>query len=204
MPNFSTDGDLLAYEPNVFAELPFASQRLLKVTDASVSGSIVTSETGGFASLGAGNVVMLEGNAYAVAVVTDDHTLELTAAPVGLSATEDLTLIVPTMRPQAAVVHDELLRAVNIHMDDPAEELDEDAIVSVTLMKRLEAIGTLSRAYAGAIALVGDNKEINAKAERYRLRFTRALASAQVLIDTDGDGEADVWRSPGVARLVRD
>jgi len=203
MPNFSTDADLLAYEPHVFTDLPFAAQRLLRISDAAVADTTVTSDTGGFAALSPGYVVICEAMSYAIESITDDNTLELAQAPVDLSATEGLTLTVPTLAPQATLVHDELLRAIGIDVDDPAASLTEQSIVSRQLMQRLEAVGTLAHAYAAAVALVGDNETIHAKAERYRLRYRRALHVAQILIDTDGDGLADAWRSPGVARLTR-
>ncbi|MBI1373912.1 MAG: hypothetical protein GC159_14410 [Phycisphaera sp.] len=203
MPNFITDADLLAYEPNVFNDLPFASQRTLQVTDAAVSGTTVTSATGGFDALSAGDVAIVADVAHAVASITDDNTLELTAAPVALSATTGLTLTARTLAAQATLVHGELMRAVGIDADDPDETLDESSIVSVGVMRRLEALGALSRAYAAAVALVGDNEAINAKAAAYRQRFAMALSGAQVLVDTDGDGRADVWRTPGVVRLTR-
>lgn len=203
MSNFSNDADLLAYEPHVFTDLPFASQRRLRVTDAAVDGTTVTSETGGFTTVAAGQVVVIEALAYAIASITDDNTLELAAAPVELSTTTGLTLTVPTLAPQAALVHDELLRAIGIDVDDAGADITEQSIVSTQLMRRLEAIGTLAHAYAAAVALVGDNETINTKADRYRQRYQRALNVAQVLIDADGDGLADAWRSPGVGRMVR-
>jgi hypothetical protein len=194
MSNFSNDADLLAYEPYVFTDLPFASQRRLRVTDAAVDGTTVTSETGGFAALVAGQVVVIEALTYAIASITDDNTLELAAAPIELSSTTGLTLTVPTLAPQAWLVHDE---------DDAEADITEQSIVSTQLMRRLEAIGTLAHAYSAAVALVGDNETINAKADRYRQRYQRALNVAQVLIDADGDGLADAWRSPGVGWMVR-
>jgi len=100
-------------------------------------------------------------------------------------------------------VHGELMRAIGIDVDDPDETLGEASVISLGVMRRLETLGTLGRAYAAAVALVGDNRAINEKAARYRLRFASALNAAQVLVDTDGDGHADVWRTPGVARLTR-
>jgi len=203
MPNFITDADLLGYEPNVFNDLPFASQRKLHVTDAAVTGTTVTSATGGFIGLTAGDVAMIEEVAHAVASITDDNTLELAGAPVALSASVGLAMTVRTLEPQTALMHGELMRAVCIDVDDPDESLDETAIVSVGVMRRLEALGTLSRAYTAAVALVGDNRAITEKAAMYRQRFTQAMSGAQVLIDTDGDGRADTWRTPGVVRLTR-
>ena len=208
MANFSNDADLLAYEPNVFVDLPFAGQRPLRVTDAAVSGMTVTSATGGFNDLAAGDVAVVwssesDKTTHAVASVSDDNTLTLATAPVGLAATSGLSFEVRTFEPQAAEVHDELLRALGIDTDDEEAELDESSVLSVGLMRRLEVLGTLAGVYMAAPALVGDNRTVDAKAERYGQRFVRAMGGARVLIDVDGDGRADVWRSPGVGNLQR-
>jgi len=208
MTPFVLDADLLAYEPNVFVELPFAAQRLLRVTDAALSGATLTSATGGFAALAPGGVVVLSTSAGdavtgAIASVTDDNTVVLTRAPVGFEAGAAVVVEARTLGPQVALVHAEVMRSIGLDGDDAAVTLDESAVVSVGLMRKIEALGALSRAYAGAVAIVGDQALIEAKAERYRRMFGAALSEAQVLIDTDGDGEADACRLPGVGRMVR-
>lgn len=205
---FSTDADLLAYEPDVFIDLPFAAQRTLRIADGVIVGAQLTSGAGGFDALSPDDVVVLNaGSSDAVALpiesVESDTQLTLTFAPVGLPATSGLTVEARTLRPQAAVVYEELLRAVGVDPDDPAATIGGDDIVSVELMRRLEVLGTLAVAYAAAIAPCGDNEAVERKATDYRKRFERAIRGARILIDTDGDGEADVWRSPGVGQLVR-
>jgi hypothetical protein len=205
MPCFSTDADLLALEPGLFADLPLAGQRKLAVTDAALDGATITSASGGFAAVLPGDVALLQGVPHPVGSVAGDTELTLARTPSGLASFQGLKLEVRTFQPQAALLHDELLRAVGIDADDPAG-LGESAIVSVGLMRRLEALGTAARAYAAAVAPVArpdDLDSIRRKAADYHQRFARALIEARVLIDLDGDGRADVWRSPGVARLVR-
>lgn len=205
---FSTDADLLAYEPDVFTDLPFAAQRTLRITDGEVSAAQLTSATGGFAALSPDDVLVLNAGApdalaMSVESVESDTSLTFTMAPVGLALSSVLTVEGRTFRPQAAVVYEELLRAVGVDPDDPASEFDGDDIVSTELMRRLEVLGTLAGAYAAAISPCGENARVERKAVDYRKRFERAIRGARVLIDTDGDGEADLWRSPGVGRLVR-
>lgn len=207
MATFSSDADLLAYEPNVFNELPFASQRKVRVTDAVVSGSGVTSATGGFGGASVHDVAVIEASpaessAHAILQVTSNTAMILTSFPM-LSARSGLTLTVRTFEPQAQLVHDELLRALGIDPDDGDAAITEEAIVSIEVMRSLECLGTLSRAYAAGVAIVGDSTELHKKAENYRLRFNRACRGAMVLLDLDGDGQADAWRSPGLAKLVR-
>lgn len=205
---FSRDADLLVYEPGVFVDLPLGPQRRLRVEDAVVSGATVSSATGGFGALSAGDVVVLgdgpgQWRAYAVEQVEDDGELTLATAALGFDEAEPVVLEQRTFEPQAALVHEELLRAVGIDVDDEAAGLGAEAVISVTVMRRLEALATLSRAYAAGVGVSGEQAGIEAKAATYRRAFAKALRGARVLIDTDGDGRADVWRTPGVARLVR-
>jgi len=207
VPHFSTDADLLAYEPRLFIDVPLPGQQRLRVTDAQLTGNVLTSATGGLAALIEHQVVTIStspGDAVSVAIasVTDDNTLALTHAPM-LATTTDLTAVVRTFEPQAGVVHDELLAAIGIDADDPVLPLTEAAVVSTELMRRLEVLGTLWRVFEAGVGAVGDQSAINQRSDEYRRRFVTALGGARVLIDTDGDGRADAWRVPAVGRLVR-
>jgi hypothetical protein len=194
MSNFSNDSDLLAHEPMVFHELPFAGQTKLRVMNAAISGQTITSATGGFSTLAAGDVVILGDGAFAITAVVDDNTLTLAIPPVGVA---DGTLIVRTFATQAALVHEELLRAMGV------EESDASSIVSIALVRQLEVLGTLARAYAAAVGTAGDSRRILEKADRYRARFTRGLLAAAIELDLDADGRVDTVRHPGIGRWVR-
>jgi hypothetical protein len=198
--NFSTDRDLLAIEPAVFEDVPFTAQKRLRVADASVSGTTVTSASADFvaAQVDAGSVVLIAGLAFEVLSRTDANTIEVSlprthktdlGIPGGDGA--ELELIVRTFAPQAELVHDSLLRLIGIDPEDADAELTESAVLSVALMARIEALGTLELVYAGAASLVGDNDTLLMKAGEYRRRFRQACAGAVVSLDTDGDGLAD-------------
>lgn len=206
--NFSVDADLLAYEPALFVDVPLDGQTVLQVTDAEVTGVVLTSSTGGFDELAPGDVVVLRVNdseqiTRAVQSVTDDNTLALTVEPIGLSSGTGLTVLARTFEPQRDVIHEQLMEAIGLSPDDPAHGLDEADVVSVGLMRRLETLGTLWRVYEAAMSGRGGDDEMAAQASRYRQMFADALAGARVLIDTDGDGRANLWRVPAAAKLVR-
>lgn len=208
MTTFSNDADLLAIEPNVFVDLPMIGQQRLAVADAAVSGTTVSTVTGGATAIASGSVVTLRQSpaiaaSYAVASVDDDNTLTLAGAPSRFDGVTGLSMTSHTFLPQALAVHDDLLGAVGIDVDDPDQPYDASAIVSTGLMKRLEVLGTLSRAYRAATQLDGGNEQVEASADGYERRFARAVGAARVLIDTDGDGRADTWRCPAVRQLVR-
>lgn len=210
--NFSTDRDLLAIEPAVFEDVPFAAQERLRVTDASMTGTTLTSVSADFVSaqVEAGSVVLVNGVAHEVLVRTDANTLTVSlprtattdpAIPGGDGTAMDVTL--RTFAPQAELVHDGLLRLMGIDPDDPDAELTGAAVLSLSLMARLEALGTLERVYSGAASLVGDNDTLLMKAGEYRRRFRQTCIGATVLLDTDGDGLPDRRLPLGTIHFTR-
>lgn len=208
MFNFCADVDLLSYEPNLFHDLPFTGQRRLLVEDGVIDGDALSSESEPFDVMNEGDVVLIQSEIsdrgiWGVKSVEASGLIVLEHAPVGLKAASELTIECRTFEPQISMVHAELMSAIGIDVDDPDESLDESSVISLTLMKRLEVLGVLAKAYAGAISLVGQNDVVSMKAEKYQRAFHEALCGARVLIDVNGDGYADEWRSPGVARLMR-
>ncbi|MAE62299.1 MAG: hypothetical protein CMJ49_13200 [Planctomycetaceae bacterium] len=208
MTAFINDADLLIVEPRVFEDLPFAAQQTLRVDDAALAGVTITSVAGGFNTLVIGDVIVLrtteaDAATFAIAGITDDNTLTVENEPTHLTASVGLTMIARTFTPQINIVHAQIMRAMGIDIDDPDEELDEASIVSVSVMQQIETLGTLAQVYAAAVAPVGDNETIMQKADAYARQFTAAMRGARVLIDIDGDGQADVWRTAGQGRLVR-
>lgn len=210
--NFSTDRDLLALDPNVFVDVPFAAQQRLRVQDGELDGTTLTSVDADFELLGieAGHVVLIDRIAYEVIDRLDAQMLTVSRPRARLSEAlipgdngEELELLVRSFAPQAALVHDALLRLLGIDPDGADEGLTEDAVVSLSVMARLEALGTLERVYSGAAAIGGDNEALLTKVRHYRNRFREAAAQASVLIDVDGDGRADERRHLGLVRLTR-
>lgn len=210
--NFSSDRDLLALEPNVFQDVPFVAQQRLRVDDGVLAGTSLTSVSADFEAVGveAGGVALIDRVPYEVISRDDAQSLTVSKLRARLSdsalpGTEgmDVEVIVRSFEPQAALVHDGLLRMLGIDADDPEASLSEDAVVSLSVMARLEALGTLERIYSGAMALGGSNEVVQTKAREYGRRFHLAGAQATVLIDTDGDGYANERRHLGLLRMTR-
>ena len=210
--NFSTDRDLLAIEPAVFEDVPFAAQQRVNITDGSVTGTTLTSATADFVAAQAdqGSVLLIGGVAYEVLARIDANTLTISlprsnavdsAIPGGDGT--GLGVTARTFAPQAQLVHDGLLKVIGIEPEDPDGELTESAILTLSRMAQVEALGTLERVYSGAASLIGDNETLLMKAGEYRRRFREACASTTVLLDIDGDGLPERRVRLGTIRLTR-
>lgn len=206
MVAFSTDSDLLGYEPGIFVDIGVVGQRKLLVSDGEVDGCELSSVTGGFSALLAGDVVVLEDasaqkGCYEVESIDNNNTVTLGRSPVGFGNGSGLGVEVVTLSPQRELVNEELLRAVTADSDDDAVTVD--AVVSTDVMRNLEVLGTLWRGYVGVIGVGDENDGVAEKAAFYGEQFRLALRSASVVLDLDGDGEGDVIRRPSIGRLIR-
>jgi hypothetical protein len=112
-------------------------------------------------------------------------------------------VVARTFAPQAELVCASLLRMLGLDNGDSSQTLNADAVVSLSLMARLESLGTLERVFSSAAALTGDNDALLFKAAEYRRRLRQAAARCPVQIDTTGDGLPDEKRYLGVGRLTR-
>jgi len=211
--NFSTDRDLLALEPTLFNDVAFPSQKRLEVTDGIASGSTLTSATANFitAQIEAGDVVLIANVPCEVIARVDANTLTVSklrrsfagdAIPPGNGSS--LTVIHRTFEPQAKFVHDDLLRLLGIDPDG-AGTITEDAIVSLSVMRDLEALKTVAHVYESAVALGAEenNEVFTAKAVQFRQRYRLACRQSVVHLDLNGDGESDAWRDMSLIELLR-
>jgi hypothetical protein len=210
--NFSTDRDLIAIEPNLFIDVPLVGQERLRVADGVVAGTTLTSVSADFigAGVGAGSVVLVSSVPHEVVGLVDANNLDVSLLRENIVDPaipsrdgSDLEVVVRTYAPQAAVVHDILLKLIGIDTDDPGNHLTEAAVVSKSLMARLEALGVLARVYAAAAGVAGENEQVRQKAADYERRYNTACRAATVLLDVDGDGVAEVRRGVGVVWFSR-
>ncbi|MCC7193373.1 MAG: hypothetical protein IT444_11380 [Phycisphaeraceae bacterium] len=209
---FSTDRDLLAYEPSVFADAASVALERCRANDGIISGTTLSSAASDFAAQGVepSCVVVAADVPLEVISRTDAHTLVVSKlrpnradTPTPPTAGMGLEIIVRSFAPQAALVHDALLLMLGIDPDESDGMINKDMIVSLSVMARLETLGTLERIYTGAVALTGDNGELWKKASEYHRRFGTACRSARIRLDLDGDGRADFTRELGVLRFCR-
>ncbi len=209
---FCNDRDLINLEPNLFSEAPLVAHHRLTVSDGTLAGTMLTSANADFtaAQIDAGSVVLVDDMPHEVVERIDANTLtvsllrsDLTDAPIPGTDGSDLELTVRTFSPQIALVHGMLMRLLGGDARQPTGALDDSAVVSTDVMRRLETLATLERIYSAAFTLQSDNAHALTKATEYRRRFRAACAASTVLIDLDGDGLPDVRRHLGVMRLRR-
>lgn len=212
---FASDRDLLAVEPNLFRDVAWLSQRLLRGT-GSISGTTLTiSAADGAldtAGAGPGSVVVVDGVAYEVI-----ERLSATQASISRPRASALDPILPpaavsgkdtgviTFAPQIAAVHTEILARLGIGVG-VGEEPDgptEASITNPAALVRLEVLGTLAMVWGAAAALQGQGSPAAERAEWYRARFGRERESVSVRLDLDGDGQTDAARHLGSTRMVR-
>jgi hypothetical protein len=206
---FATDADLLDYEPNLFRDVMWVSQRLVDGQGA-VSASVLTmsSADAGFDAAGVttGNVAFVGGAAFevlerisstAVRLSRPRPTPDYVQIPVANIAGGPAR--VATFAPQLAIVHAQLLRMLGIEPGEPAES----DITNPSALRRVECLGALHLIFAAAGSLTAPDSPINQRAEFYRTRFANERERVVVKLDTDGGGEPDVIRKLNVFQMLR-
>lgn len=210
--NFSTDRDLLLYEPTLYADVTWVSQQRLNVNDGMMTGTTLTSALADFEDAGVdtGSVVLVNQTPLEVVERVNDMTLTVsmlrarTTDPlIPPGDTSNAAVIVRSFAPQAELVCASLLRMLGLDSDDSEKALGADSVVSLSLMARLEALGTLERVFSSAAALSADNDVLLFKAAEYRRRLYEAASRLPVQVDTTGDGLPDERRYLGIGRLTR-
>lgn len=208
---FATDRDLLFIEPNLFRDVAWLGQRLLKGT-GDVVGTTLTLVTFDHdlvsAGVGEGSVVLIAGIAHEVLSVADATHAQVSKIrgrsddpAIPADAGTGLEIVVSTLRPQIELVHREVLRLAGI---DAASGSPTEADVTNGLsLVPLETFGALHLAYAAAGALSGVDSHLAARAAMYASLVGRERTRARVEIDLDADGLPDATRRLNVVRPLR-
>lgn len=211
---FAKDRDLLVVEPNLFRDVGWLSQRVLRGTGA-ISGTTlsISAADGGFdtAGVGAGSVVVVDGVSCEVIERLSATQATISRPRVGAldpvlppAAVTGKDTVVFTFAPQIAAVHGEILARLGIRGgDEIGDGPAESAITNPAALVRLEVLGALAMVWGAASALTGRESPAAERAEWYRQRFERERQSVRVRLDLDGDGAADAARHAASARLVR-
>jgi hypothetical protein len=213
----ATDRDLLVYEPRLFNEAFFASQR---VFDSPSAGSLdaagttltATNAKWGDWNVGAGWVVLIA-DAPAEVVTRFNQTQlyvsklreDANAAVTSAGSGSSLPVRVSTFRPQIQSVHDALMRGVGIEPTAIVAPgtITEANITNPKALLRAECLGTLQMVYQSVAVAAGEGSVAWAKARSYAERFAEERRRIAVEIDTNADGTADAVRRFSTHWLTR-
>lgn len=186
MTNFSTDADLLKWEPDLFRLCRFAHQKLGGASTGATSAGSATfadATAGDFVNAGvdAGHVIHLAKSG----VYDDDLPIEsrLSAtelaldAPAGIfSAQTGVTWSIHTFDPQHEEVHFELLERFDI--DDANLANTDKADQNRRVLRRASVFRVLEILFRAQAA--GEDDLFWKKAERYRVLYERVLGTLRL------------------------
>lgn len=218
MAKFSTDVDLLKWEPVVFRDLALASQTLCEGADGVTSGTTFTSASGAFTSKGiaAGHVIYLSDSSNSIdgcyEVVSVDSATQLTVSivrqttedsAIGLPSGSDLSYRISTLDPQAEEVAYGLLQYFGIKVSGDDEEITASDILNSRSLRQASVFAVLSAVFAGSACGENDPAGYWQKSLRYQKLYQTARIKARLEIDTDADNIAEHYRIGGTVRLRR-
>ena len=219
MPNFSTDADLLKWEPAILREIALDHQCLVRGSGASSETFSVVAEDAAFktAQVHAGHIIHLKNADQGIdgyyEVLSVETETELLAGVGGgrgdglapLPAGTDLEFDVRTFDPQHEEARFALLARFGLETDtgDTAADLDR-WILQRRVLRHASVALVLSMLYRGQSTGGPDSAGMARKADHYARMYDNEAAKARLVLDRDGDGRPDDVRSLSSHRLRRD
>jgi hypothetical protein len=217
--NFSTDADLLKWEPALLREIVLDHQRLTRGSGASSQTFSVVAQDGLFVTskVRTGHVIHLANSEQGVdgyyEVLSVEDETELLAGVLGgcgdgwtpLPSATDLEFDIHTFDPQHEEARFALLAHFGLETDaaDPATDL-ERWIVQRRALRRASVALVLSMLYRGQASGGPEAPGLARKADHYARLHEDEAAKARLVLDRDGDGRPDDLRTLSSHRLRRD
>ena len=218
MVSFSSDADILKYEPILFGELHLPWQVQASGAGGELDGTTFTASGAHFVSaqVQAGDVIYLRSadgtldGAYEivavdsatqlqVSVVRSDPNDECTAPP----AATDIAYRISTFSPQATAVGFQLTEYFGIKPGDPDSEVEAEDVLNTNVLRRASIFAVISSIYR---MLASKSKDDNywRKSLHYKRLFERTREGCRLIVDVGSDGVVDVTKIGGCTRLTRD
>ena len=217
MTRFSSDVDILKYEPVLFGELHVSWQVLAQGTGAAVSGTTLTVDGEAFTVSGveAGGVVYLQSTDGSIQgtyeIVSVDSATELTISVLRSEVTDDaiapvqasdVSYRICTYAPQAGEAAYQLTEHFGIQPGEPTSVIKLESVIDTEVLRRASVFAVIAGLYA--MWAGRDNSEsFWTKSLHYRRLFEKARQRCRLSIDLGTDDVADVTRIGGAVRLVR-
>ena len=219
MTNFSTDADLLKWEPALLREIVLDHQCLARGAGAESSQFSVTAEDATFAScqVRPGHVIHLSNAEQGVdgyyEVLSVEGETELLAGLVGsqsdagvpLPPATDLAFDIHTFDPQHEEARFALLSRFGLETD--ADNLSADLerwIAQRRTFRRASVALVLATVYRGQATGGPEAGGLARKAEHYARLYEDEVAKVRLVLDRNGDGRPDDVRTLSSHRLRRD
>lgn len=212
---FATDRDLLVYEPNLFRDFVFLTQRLtLGVADVSESTLSFYPDENSLAAVAitAGHIITIAGIAYEIIQRTDENEAIIsrprTASDAPIIPPPPLggsPAFIATFAPQMHAVHVRIVRMIGIEPQGvpvPGQP-KEGHITNPEALRALECFGTLELIFRAAGTLLDDAHPINQRARFYAAAFESERERATAHLDANADGIPDTARKLNGSTLIR-
>ena len=218
MTKFSTDADLLKWEPALLREIVLDHQCLTRGAGATSAAFSVTATGGKFvtAKVRPGHVIYLANPDQGVdgfyEVLSVEGETELMAGLIGgrgdeavpLPSATGLDFAIHTFDPQHEEARWALLARFGLEADAEAAGSDlERWIAQHRALRRASVALVLAMLYRGQAA-EGEASGLARKAEHYARLHEDEVAKARLILDRDADGRPDDVRSLASHRLRRD
>jgi hypothetical protein len=219
MTNFSTDADLLKWEPAVLRDIVLDHQRLTRGSGATSLGFSVTAEDGNFVTsqVRPGHAIHLANPDQGVdgyyEVLSVESETELLAGVVGgredewipLPTATDLDFAIRTFDPQHEEARWALLARFGLEVDASDADADlERWIAQHRSLRRASVALVLATLYRGQASGDLEAAGLARKAEHYARFYEDEAARVRLPLDRDADGRPDDVRGPASFRLRRD
>lgn len=217
MVSFSSDVDILKYEPMLFGQLHLPWQVLTEGSGGSLSGTTFTATGANFISAqvsaegviylasedkvldGAFEIVSVDsGTQLGVSVLRSDSQADAMAPP----AASDVSYRISTFAPQANEVGFQLTEYFGIRPGNPASNYGIEDVLDTSVLKQASVFAVLSCVYAMLAGKAQDDNFWN-KSLYYQKLFNKAKERARLNIDLGSDGVVDVTQVGSSAKLVR-
>ncbi len=214
---FSSDVDILRYEPILLGELHLRGQVLASGRGGQLSGTTFTASGADFVSslVTAGNVIHLRSGDGSVEgafeVCSVDSATELTISVLRASGDEgaiappacsEASYRISTYRPQASEAGLQLTKYFGLKPGMPESAYDAEEILYGDVLRQASVFAVIASVYA--MLASGGDENFWKKSEHYRKLFERERQRCRVCLDVSGDGIADVVKVGSSVRLQRD
>jgi hypothetical protein len=195
--------ELMRIEPRLFTDAADSGLTLLSATDGVISDNVLTSAASDFVATGVStqDVVVVTGEAIEILSVDDATTLSTSrrrmsdASPVLKPGPgSGLSLSVVSFGPLLERVENQLLASVGIAPDHPTTPLTLADVINQDDLKPVIGMRVAASAFARAAAVTPTDDALAALAALYREIAEEATRMTPILIDTNGDGVADLSR----------